>query len=132
MRLSPSSFFCIFITLLGIIRAFQLCFASTKDLRKANEKDIWFTKQQEKTIPAQLVHAGLQNSTLMADSPDNIFYFVQVNEERLRALKSWKLTHSCFWVFVIQVSDLHISKFQPKGHTIHFLHFLQSALPVVK
>ncbi|KAI9276204.1 Metallo-dependent phosphatase-like protein [Umbelopsis sp. AD052] len=38
--------------------------------------------------------------------PDNIFYFVQL-------------------------SDLHISQFQSKGYTIHFLHFLKSALPTI-
>jgi hypothetical protein len=82
LLLSPSSFFVIIITLLGIIRAFQLCFASTRDLRKANEKDIWYTNEQQKTVPAELAHAGLQNSTVMADSPDNIFYFVQVRRKQ--------------------------------------------------
>ncbi|KAG2174354.1 hypothetical protein INT43_004377 [Umbelopsis isabellina] len=38
--------------------------------------------------------------------PDNIFYFVQI-------------------------SDLHISQFQSKGYTIHFLHFLKSILPAI-
>ncbi|KAG0178107.1 Transmembrane protein 62 [Apophysomyces sp. BC1021] len=29
------------------------------------------------------------------------------------------------------ISDLHLSKYRPKGHTLHFLHFIQSILPVV-
>ncbi|KAI7897094.1 Metallo-dependent phosphatase-like protein [Mucor mucedo] len=107
MKLHLSSYFWILITILGLIQTFRLNFVSTRDLRQANEKDNWFLKQKQDTIPAKLVHAGLRNATQMGDSAANIFYF-------------------------IQVSDLHISKFQPKGHTIHFLHFLQSTLPVIK
>lgn len=103
-----SSYIYLALTFLAILRAFQLYYVSTQDLRIANERDPWFFKQQNKTTPSNLEHAGYRNSTNRIDNkPDNIFYFVQV-------------------------SDLHISKFQPKGHLIHFLHFLQSALPVIK
>jgi hypothetical protein len=95
------------ITALGLLRAIQLNYASTKDLRIANEKDHWYSKHQRQTSPSELVHAGFKTLNEMGDQPDNIFYFVQV-------------------------SDLHISKYQRKGHTLHFLHFLQSALPVLK
>lgn len=109
MRLSPSSYFCLVLVLIGFIRAIQLYYSSTRDLRVANKDDNWYEKEQQNPTPvAELEHAGYRSSTgRMADQPDEIFYF-------------------------IQVSDLHISKFQPKGHTIHFLHFLQSALPVIK
>lgn len=108
MKLSSSSYICLALTLVSIFRAFYLYYDSTQDLRIANEKDPWFFKQQQKTMPYNSIHAGYRNTTeRMEDKPNNIFYF-------------------------IQVSDLHISKFQAKGHTIHFLHFLQSALPVIK
>ncbi|KAL0084270.1 Metallo-dependent phosphatase-like protein [Phycomyces blakesleeanus] len=34
--------------------------------------------------------------------------------------------------YFVQISDLHISKFRPKGHTHYFLHFIRSILPVLK
>jgi hypothetical protein len=77
--LSSSSYFWILITVFGLIQAFRLYFSSTRDLRHANEKDNWYIKQKQNTIPAKLVHAGLQNTTRMGDSPDNIFYFIQVS-----------------------------------------------------
>lgn len=106
MRLSPSSYIYALITIIGLIRAIQLYYVSTRDLREANKKDNWYYPASK--LPTEdLVNVALQNSTRIDDSPDKLFYF-------------------------LQVSDLHISKFQPKGHTIHFLHFLQSALPVIK
>ncbi|KAF1802973.1 Metallo-dependent phosphatase-like protein [Mucor lusitanicus] len=108
LLLSPSSYFCLFLVLVGFIRAIQLYYSSTRDLRIANKDDNWYQQPPSpKTVPAELQHAAYRNATgRMADQPDQIFYFVQV-------------------------SDLHISQFQPQGHTIHFLHFLQSALPVI-
>lgn len=107
MKLSPSSYLCLLITALGLLRAIQLNYTSTKDLRVANEKDDWYSKQQQQTSHSELVNAGFETLNKMGDQPDNILYFVQV-------------------------SDLHISKYQRKGHTLHFLHFLRSALPVMK
>ncbi|CEP10505.1 hypothetical protein [Parasitella parasitica] len=34
--------------------------------------------------------------------------------------------------YFVHTTDLHLSRFRPKGHTYHFLHFIQSILPVVK
>ncbi|KAI8640130.1 Metallo-dependent phosphatase-like protein, partial [Parasitella parasitica] len=107
MKLAPSSYFCLFLVLAGLFRAIQVYYLSTRDLRVANKDDNWYQQQQQKTNRVVLQHADYRNSSeRMANQPDQIFYF-------------------------IQVSDLHISKFQPKGHTIHFLHFLQSALPII-
>ncbi|KAI9011961.1 Metallo-dependent phosphatase-like protein [Phycomyces nitens] len=44
---------------------------------------------------------------VIGDEPNGLFYFVQI-------------------------SDLHISKFRPKGHTHYFLHFIRSILPILK
>jgi hypothetical protein len=107
MRLSPSSYLCLLITALGLLRAIQLNYTSTKDLRVANEKDHWYSKQLRQTSPSELVHAGFKSLNKMGDQTDNILYFTQI-------------------------SDLHISKYQRKGHTLHFLHFLQSVLPIIK
>ncbi|KAI9313362.1 Metallo-dependent phosphatase-like protein [Dichotomocladium elegans] len=43
----------------------------------------------------------------MDDTPSNLFYFVQI-------------------------SDLHVSKFESQGHTTHFLHFMRSVLPMLR
>ncbi|KAI7903330.1 Metallo-dependent phosphatase-like protein, partial [Cokeromyces recurvatus] len=104
---SLSSYFYIVLLILTFIRAIHLYFISTKDLRIADENDHWFLKEhrQQKLSTATM---NVQHSTTrMSNETNKLFYF-------------------------IQLSDLHISKFQPKGHTIHFLHFLQSALPVIK
>ncbi|RCI03842.1 Transmembrane protein 62 [Rhizopus stolonifer] len=104
MKLSPSSLVCLLITFFGIIRSIQLFLYSTRDLRIANKQDDWFFEQQKEPLPSKSTDS---RQIKMGNQPDNIFYFVQV-------------------------SDLHISKFQSKGHTVHFLHFLQSALPSLK
>ncbi|KAI8375619.1 Metallo-dependent phosphatase-like protein [Choanephora cucurbitarum] len=104
MKLSPSSFICLSITLVGLLRSIQLYLSSTQDLRVANEQDPWFFRQPKTDVEHSLTG---KESTPIGNQPEKIFYFVQV-------------------------SDLHISKFQPKGHTIHFLHFLQSVLPHLK
>ncbi|KAI8339967.1 Metallo-dependent phosphatase-like protein [Chlamydoabsidia padenii] len=44
---------------------------------------------------------------VLNDQPDGLFYF-------------------------IQISDLHISKYRSKGHTLHFLQFIQSVLPIIR
>lgn len=77
--ISSSSYFWVLVTLIGLIQAFRLYFSSTRDLRQANEKDNWYIKQKQDTIPAELVHAGLRKPTKMGDSPENIFYFIQVS-----------------------------------------------------
>lgn len=81
MKLHWSSYFWALITILGLIQAFRLYYVSTRDLRQANEKDNWYIKQKPDTTPTKLVHAGLQNAIQMGDSPEKIFYFIQVSQE---------------------------------------------------
>ncbi|GAA5817187.1 hypothetical protein MFLAVUS_010729 [Mucor flavus] len=47
------------------------------------------------------------DSIILGTEPNNIFYF-------------------------LHVTDIHLSRYRPKGHTLHFLHFIQSIIPVVK
>lgn len=77
MRLSPSSYIYALITIIGLIRAIQLYYVSTRDLREANKKDIWYYPASK--LPTEdLVNVALQNSTRIDDSPDKLFYFLQV------------------------------------------------------
>lgn len=77
MRLSPSSYIYALITIIGLLRAIQLYYVSTRDLREANKRDIWYNRASKLTT-ADLVNVALQNSTRIDDSPDKIFYFIQV------------------------------------------------------
>ncbi|KAI7905451.1 Metallo-dependent phosphatase-like protein, partial [Cokeromyces recurvatus] len=90
------------ITLLCSLRAIQLYLSSTKALRPT-EGHSWFSPSIHDNG-----HSIIKNdSIVLGTESHNIFYFVHV-------------------------TDLHLSRFRPKGHTFHFLHFIQSILPVVK
>lgn len=78
MRLSPSSFIYTLITVAGLIRAIQLYYTSTRDLHEANKRDVWYNRANKSFVPTDLVNVALQDSTRMDDSPDKIFYFLQV------------------------------------------------------
>lgn len=79
MKLSPSSIGFILVTVIGVIRAIQLYYSSTRDLYKADKKDIWYSEQDAKTIPTEVTNTAFLNYTRMDDSPDKIFYFIQVS-----------------------------------------------------
>ncbi|KAI8976005.1 Metallo-dependent phosphatase-like protein [Pilobolus umbonatus] len=105
MKLSWSSIGCLFFTVIAIGRGWHLHKQSTKDLYEANTKDLWYTKHD--MLKDEHLPRNPPPNTLWGSKANNIFYFVQL-------------------------SDLHISKYRGKGHTIHFLHFLQSLLPTIK
>ncbi|CAG8761419.1 1725_t:CDS:2, partial [Funneliformis caledonium] len=70
-----------------------------------------FATENEKPLHVSPLTSGdpvLQrvNNNTLGDSPNNIFYFMQI-------------------------TDLHISKFQKIGGTSHFLHFLATVLSVI-
>ncbi|KAI9271994.1 Metallo-dependent phosphatase-like protein [Sporodiniella umbellata] len=106
MKLSWASYFYLSISVLSLFRAFQLYFQSTQDLRTANPQYRWSSKRQNVNSTQTITKPSFLGSPL-GNSTDKILYF-------------------------IQISDLHISKFQPKGHTLHFLHFLKDFLPTIK
>ncbi|KAI8390854.1 Metallo-dependent phosphatase-like protein [Radiomyces spectabilis] len=92
--------------LLCSLRACYLYWSSTHELRGAAPGLFW--PQRLTTQPTYMSSTMKRNDSLTIGSePDHLFYF-------------------------IQISDLHLSKFRAKGHTLHFLHFIQSVLPVVK
>jgi hypothetical protein len=78
MKLSLPSFVYILITVIGFIRAIQLYYSSTRDLYEANKKDVWYSRQNAKTVPAELTNVAYLNYTRIDNSPDKIFYFIQV------------------------------------------------------
>ncbi|CAI2164615.1 1705_t:CDS:2 [Funneliformis geosporum] len=102
MRNSIGTLFLIPLTLFCWLRAYYV-------YKEANFS--LFVTENEK--PSQIsfltsadpVLQKVDNNTL-GDSTDNIFYFMQI-------------------------TDLHISKFQKTGGTSHFLHFLATVLPVI-
>ncbi|KAI8991171.1 Metallo-dependent phosphatase-like protein [Mycotypha africana] len=115
--LSWSTYACTALFLIGVFRSIYLYSVSTRDLRWSDEHpmvddvddDGYASSRPKAARPvAPQTEAGLSNvSSVLDDKAEGLFYFVQL-------------------------SDLHLSKFQAKGHTIHFLHFLQSILPVIQ
>ncbi|KAI9321023.1 Metallo-dependent phosphatase-like protein [Dichotomocladium elegans] len=106
MKLSP--WFWVLIVMICGFRACYLYWASTRDLR-AFEYSPWPFQHQQRhrqTISSTVIRSQ-SNDTVIGSSPSNMFYFAQI-------------------------SDLHISKYRRKGHTLHYLHFIQSILPLVK
>lgn len=99
---------CLVITILCTLRAFQLYWSSTRELRSA-EGTSWFPNKKKSSINRESLTAvkHKNDSIRLGAESNNIFYF-------------------------IHVTDLHLSRYRPKGHTNHFLHFIQSILPVVK
>ncbi|KAI7873463.1 Metallo-dependent phosphatase-like protein [Mucor mucedo] len=95
---------CVIITILCSLRAFQLYWSSTRELRSTDGHS-WLKKKTALTEP---IPNKLKNdSIVLGAETNNIFYF-------------------------LHATDLHLSRFRPKGHTHHFLHFIQSIIPVVK
>ncbi|KAI8979655.1 hypothetical protein BDF20DRAFT_940577 [Mycotypha africana] len=102
------------IIILCSLRACKLYLSSTKELRP-EEYSNWISakkrllqqQQQQQPIADIYANSDRNDSITLGTEPNNLFYF-------------------------IHVTDLHLSRFRPKGHTYHFLHFIQSILPVVR
>ncbi|KAI9483663.1 MAG: hypothetical protein EXX96DRAFT_151121 [Benjaminiella poitrasii] len=99
------------ITLLCSLRAIQLYLSSTKELRSA-EGHSWLPSNRRLSLENddttnEHYRRYKNDSIVLGTESNNIFYFVHV-------------------------TDLHLSRYRPKGHTYHFLHFIQSILPIVK
>ncbi|ORX46737.1 Metallo-dependent phosphatase [Hesseltinella vesiculosa] len=98
------------LTLVCSLRACHLYWLSTKDFRTFSSP--WQLVPSKKSLPIKPPVPILHNSQSLdpitiTDTADGVFYFVQI-------------------------SDLHISKYRTKGHTLHFLQFIQSILPRIK
>ncbi|ORZ20778.1 Metallo-dependent phosphatase-like protein [Absidia repens] len=125
---------CLAITFLCSLRACQLYWSSTREFRSAegfpwpfrhnnNNNNNNFTDLELRQYHPASIDSSLslsaqepavttnnnisQRSHILGDRPDGLFYFTQI-------------------------SDLHISKYRAKGHTVHFLQFIQSVLPVIR
>ncbi|KAI8139188.1 Metallo-dependent phosphatase-like protein [Fennellomyces sp. T-0311] len=88
------------------LRACYLYWQSTADLRAARSGFPWHRLQQPQT-PVLSPRSSHNDSTVIDATPSNLFYFTQI-------------------------SDLHLSKYRARGHTLHFLHFVRSILPIIK
>ncbi|CAO3608777.1 unnamed protein product [Cunninghamella blakesleeana] len=112
MRSKVFIWFYFIITIACSLRAGQLYWSSTKELR-ATKGSFWpFShkknlEQETKLQQSEFQQNITQQTHILNDKPDNLFYFTQI-------------------------SDLHISKYRAKGHTLHFLHFIRSILPIIK
>ncbi|KAI8344405.1 Metallo-dependent phosphatase-like protein [Chlamydoabsidia padenii] len=111
--LSNSTWLCLVLTLLAILQAIRLNFISRQPLRSVSSSQYPQHHDNEETTTKEAITVpplsdtlhSLIDDTLLSDDPSKLFYF-------------------------IQVSDLHISKF--RSQTERFLHFVQSALPVIR
>ncbi|KAI9305937.1 Metallo-dependent phosphatase-like protein [Cunninghamella echinulata] len=103
---------CFIITILCSLRACQLYWSSTKELR-STRGSLWpFSHKKDTDSELKVRQSTIQQNIsqqihILDDKLDGLFYFTQI-------------------------SDLHISKYRAKGHTIHFLQFIQSVLPIIK
>ncbi|KAI8093008.1 Metallo-dependent phosphatase-like protein [Halteromyces radiatus] len=104
---------CLVITFLCSLRACHLYWSSTKEFRSV-QGPLWPFRYNkinktdfEQSFSLSTTQSFINQSHIMDDKPDNLFYFTQI-------------------------SDLHISKYRAKGHTLHFLQFIQSVLPIIR
>lgn len=74
MKLSFSSILCLLLTLFSFLRAFLLYLSSTKDLKLPNLIESWYSKSTFERNHLDLLSQALS----LGDSPDRLFYFVQV------------------------------------------------------
>ncbi|KAI8064190.1 Metallo-dependent phosphatase-like protein [Gongronella butleri] len=98
------------VTLICSLRACHLYWQSTRELRATSPSSSWwpvFHPQKKNPPLSPRTLANDDDPIILTDSPDRLFYFVQI-------------------------SDLHVSKYRTKGHTLHFLQFIQSILPRIK
>ncbi|KAI8342116.1 Metallo-dependent phosphatase-like protein [Chlamydoabsidia padenii] len=99
---------CLVLTFLCSLRACHLYWSSTRELR-STKLGGWHPFRHNKMDSEQRMPLSrMDNSSgTLNDQPDGLFYFTQI-------------------------SDLHISKYRAKGHTLHFLQFIQSVLPILR
>ncbi|KAI9498188.1 Metallo-dependent phosphatase-like protein [Zychaea mexicana] len=111
MNLSRSTWACILLLVLSLLRAGQVYQSSIAELsRGLTTQDapiVPETTAPDSRIPAYRFEEEENDRTVLDDKNSNIFYFVQV-------------------------SDLHLSKYKAQGHTNHFLQFMHSVLPNIK
>ncbi|ORE05192.1 Metallo-dependent phosphatase [Rhizopus microsporus var. microsporus] len=100
--MNKSAFIYIVFIILSFIRSFQLYWTSTRELRSTTKRQ-WLPTKRTKSLPL----LPRNDSIIIKNEPNELFYF-------------------------IHVTDLHLSRYRAKGHTSHFLHFIQSILPVIK
>lgn len=125
---------CVFLTLLCSLRAFQLYWSSTRELRSGES---WlpssFNKHNknwnsDNSAMAVVADKLKNDSIVLGAESNNLFYFLHVSLVPLLLRKQYIICNNSKQ----KVTDLHLSRYRPKGHTHHFLHFIQSILPVVK
>ncbi|KAI8047739.1 Metallo-dependent phosphatase-like protein, partial [Gilbertella persicaria] len=110
---------CIIVTLLCSLRAFQLFLSATTELRPEGS---WFPLFKQRPSSLGRLPAQKNDTIVLGTESNHLFYFVHVS----------KNTTDKMLTYHIQATDLHLSRYRPKGHTFHFFHFIQSILPVVK
>ncbi|KAI9266707.1 Metallo-dependent phosphatase-like protein [Phascolomyces articulosus] len=104
--MTKSSWTWLFLVFICSLRACYLYWQSTAELRATGSGFVPWHRFHQPASP-QLSPFSSENDTTIIDStPSNLFYFTQI-------------------------SDLHLSKFRARGHTLHFLHFVRSILPIV-
>ncbi|KAI8987128.1 Metallo-dependent phosphatase-like protein, partial [Pilobolus umbonatus] len=104
--MKKSALICLFLVIVSSLRAFQLYWTSTIELRTDNTHAWLLSKKLIKEdINKNKIYAN--NTIQVGNELENTFFF-------------------------IQITDLHLSRYRGKGHTQHFLHFIQSILPVVR
>ncbi|SAM03891.1 hypothetical protein [Absidia glauca] len=95
---------CLVLTFFCSLRACHLYWSSTRELRSAELG--WRPFRHSKMdLPQRSMDDD--GDSYLGDQPTGLFYFTQI-------------------------SDLHISKYRAKGHTLHFLQFIQSVLPILR
>ncbi|KAI7851580.1 Metallo-dependent phosphatase-like protein [Circinella umbellata] len=97
----------LFIIFICSLRACYLHWLSTSELRTKGSGVVPWYRFHQPTSPQKKSLSSENDNIVIDNTSSNLFYF-------------------------IQISDLHLSKYRARGHTLHFLHFVRSILPIVK